>query len=57
MKIDDVLVLYLIDVSESVIVNFYKMVACLIQLFRNCINKYGFEVITGITPIDPMSEF
>jgi len=38
LKIDDILCLYLIDVSESVIVNFYKLVACFVQLFRNCLN-------------------
>ena len=52
MNIDDVLCLYLIDVAEGVIVNFYKSVACLIQLLRSCINEMGFETITGITPIE-----
>lgn len=28
------------------------MVACFVQLLRNCINQNGFEVITGITPIE-----
>jgi hypothetical protein len=41
-KIDEVLSLYLIDISEVVMVNFYKMVACLIQMFRNCMNSNGF---------------
>ena len=52
LNIDDVLCLYLIDVAEGVIVNFYKSVACLIQLLRSCINEMGFETITGITPIE-----
>ena len=30
LTIDDVLSLYLIDVSDTVIVNFYKLVACFI---------------------------
>jgi hypothetical protein len=30
LNIDDILSLYLIDISENVIVNFYKMVACLL---------------------------
>ena len=55
MNIDDILSLYLIDISENVIVNFYKMVACLMQLFRNCINANGFQVLTGINPIDEVS--
>ena len=38
LKIDDILCLYLIDVSENSIVNFYKMVGCFVQLLRNCIN-------------------
>ena len=53
-NIDESLSMYLIDISENVIVNFYKMVACLIQLFRNCMNQYGFEVLTGIIPIDKL---
>jgi len=51
LNIDEVLCLYLIDVSETVIVNFYKLVACFIQLLRNCMNEFGFEVTTGVTPI------
>lgn len=38
LNIDDVLCLYLIDVAESVIVNFYKLAACFVQLLRSCIN-------------------
>jgi hypothetical protein len=37
-KIDDALSMYLLDISDSVLPNFYKMVACLLQLFRNCMN-------------------
>ena len=55
-KLDDILCLYLIDVSEVVLVNFYKMVACFVQLFRNCINHYGLEVTTGIAPVNLESE-
>ena len=52
LKIDDILCLYLIDISEQVIVNFYKVISCTIQLLRNCINQMGFEVTTGIAPLD-----
>lgn len=37
-NIDDILCLYLIDIAEKVLVNFYKLAACFIQLFRNCLN-------------------
>ena len=56
LKIDQVLSLYLIDVAEITIVNFYKLVACFVQLLRNCLNQYGFEVMTGITPIEDQQE-
>ena len=52
LKIDDVLSLYLIDIADQVIVNFYKMSCCFIQLLRNCINEYAFEVLSGIQPIE-----
>ena len=52
LTIDAVFGLYLIDVSEQVVVNFYKLVCCLVQLLRNCINEYAFEVLTGIKPIE-----
>lgn len=52
LNIDDVLCLYLIDVAEHVIVNFYKMVACFVQMFRLCMNQNGFELVTGILPFD-----
>ena len=52
MNIDDSLCLYLIDVAETSIVNFYKMVSCFVQLLRNCINQTGFGMITGVEPIE-----
>jgi len=42
LNIDDILSLFLIDLSEVVVVNFYKLSCCILQLFRNCINEYGF---------------
>lgn len=57
LKIDEVLSLYLIDLSQILIPNAYKMFACLIQLLRNCINKTGFEMVTGIKPIDQIEKF
>lgn len=38
LKVDHVLALYLIDVSEHVIVNFFKATAVFATLMRNCIN-------------------
>lgn len=52
LTIDDVLCLYLIDAAEHVIVNFYKLIACFIQMFRLCMNQNGFELVTGIIPFD-----
>lgn len=54
LSLDDVLCLFLIDVAESSIVNYYKLVACFVQLLRNCINQNGFEVVSGIKPIEPL---
>jgi hypothetical protein len=55
LNLDDVLCLYLIDVAENVIVNFYKLVVCFVQLLRNCINQRGFSIVTGITPVENQS--
>lgn len=52
LTIDDVLCIYLVDMAETVIVNFYKLVSCFIQLLRNCINQNGFQLTTGIMPIE-----
>ena len=38
LNIDDILCLYLIDISEKVVVNFYKLAAGFIQLFRKFLN-------------------
>lgn len=52
LTVDAIFGLYLIDVSEQVVVNFYKLICCFVQLLRNCINDHAFEVLTGIKPIE-----
>ena len=52
MRIDDILCLYLIDLSEQVIVNFYKLACCFVELLRNCINQNAERILTGINPIE-----
>ena len=42
LKIDHILALYLIDVSEHVIVNFYKAVGVFVSLLRGCLNDHGW---------------
>lgn len=37
------LALYLIDVAEHVIVNYYKTTCVFITLWRNCINELAWE--------------
>ena len=44
--------MYLIDLAEALPSRHYKMGACFIQLLRTCINKHGFQVLTGIKPLD-----
>ena len=43
LKVDHVLALYLVDLAEHVIVNFYKSACVFIRLFRNCINDMAWE--------------
>jgi hypothetical protein len=42
-----VLALYLIDVSEHVIVNFFKATAVFVTLFRRCINDLAWYKISN----------
>lgn len=44
---DHVLALYLIDVSEHVIVNFFKATAVFVTLFRRCINDLAWYKIAN----------
>jgi hypothetical protein len=43
LKIDDVLALYLVDVAEHVIVNFYKVTAVFVSLMRSCVNDMAWD--------------
>jgi hypothetical protein len=43
LKVDHVLAMYLIDLSETVIVNFYKVAAVLVNTIRNCVNDLAWE--------------
>ena len=46
LKIDHVFALFLIDVSERSIVNFYKTMVIFIDFFRECINVEGWNFIS-----------
>ena len=44
--------LYLNDIAEHVIVNFYKTVAVFITLYRDFINETGWEKMSGYKILD-----
>lgn len=46
-KIDHILALYLIDVAEQVIVNFYKAVGGFVTLMRSCVNDLAWDKMTN----------
>lgn len=52
LNIDDILALYLVDISEIVIVNFYKAVVVFIQLYRNCLNEIGWDKLGNYKRLD-----
>jgi len=43
LKVDHLLALYLVDVAEHVIVNFYKAVCVFVNLLRGCLNDLGWQ--------------
>lgn len=47
LKVDHVLALYLIDVAEHVIVNFYKAVGVFITILRNCVNDLAWQKLAN----------
>jgi hypothetical protein len=47
LKVDHVLALYLIDVAEHVIVNFFKATAVFATLLRNCVNDLAWLKIAN----------
>ncbi len=42
-KIDHILALYLVDVGEQVIVNFYKTTAVFVTMMRYCVNDLAWD--------------
>ena len=44
--------LYLNDIAEHVIVNFYKAVSVFITLYRSCINENGWDKMAGYKRLD-----
>ena len=42
LKVDHVLAIYLIDLAEHVIVNFYKAAAVFVTLLRSCVNDLAW---------------
>ncbi|CDW88922.1 zinc carboxypeptidase family [Stylonychia lemnae] len=52
LNLDQILAIYLIDISEYVIVNFYKALSVFVQLYRNCMNEIGWDFIANFKIID-----
>ena len=47
LKIDHVLALYLVDLAEHVIVNFFRAAAVFVNLMRDCVNDLAWEKIAN----------
>jgi hypothetical protein len=47
LKVDHVLALYLVDLAEHVIVNFYRAAGVFITLMRDCVNDLAWEKIAN----------
>lgn len=52
LKIDQILAIFLIDMSEQVIVNFYKALTVFVQLYRNCLNEVGWDKLAHYKRLD-----
>lgn len=52
LKIDEVFALYLIDLAECLPQELYQYGCVFMQLLRVCVNRHGFEVLSGIKPLD-----
>ncbi len=44
---DDLLALYLVDMAEHVIVNFYKVAAVFVTMLRQCVNDLAWHKIAN----------
>lgn len=42
----------MIDISEKVIVNFYKAVVVFVELYRNCLNDIGWDKLANYKRMD-----
>ena len=47
LKVDHVLALYLVDLAEHVIVNFFRTAAVFVNLMRDCVNDLAWERIAN----------
>ena len=47
LKVDHVLALYLVDLAEHVMVNFYRTTAVFITLLRDCVNDLAWEKLAN----------
>jgi hypothetical protein len=52
LKIDEVFALYLIDLADSLPQELYHYGCVFVQLLRICLNRHGFEVLSGIKALD-----
>ena len=54
LKIDQVLAIYLIDIADQVIVNFYKTLAIFVELYRSCMNDIGWDKLANFKRLGPL---
>lgn len=47
LKVDHVLALYLVDLAEHVMVNFYRASAVFVTLIRDCVNDLAWEKLAN----------
>lgn len=52
LTIDEVFALYLIDLADSLPQELYHYGCVFVQLLRICLNRHGFEVLSGIKSLD-----
>lgn len=54
LKIDQALAIFLVDLAEQVIVNFYKLSAVFIQLLKSFLNEFGWDKLANYKRLSPL---
>jgi hypothetical protein len=52
LKMDTIFALFLIDLSEKVIVNFYKTLVVFVELYRDWVNEEGWDMLAKYKRLD-----